>query len=825
MKTILKFKWPITIALIIIIVLSLIFAPNLSQLAQEKGDIEPPSDSTSVKYNEMLDDLGANNNSIVAVVQLDSPLSKDGDKDLENYIDKVKDVDGVDDVISPFAEDEVYDKIVSDDHKNIMLPIELSKNDAVNIASSIDDIDQNFKSVDLTSNELVNSDIDESTNEGLQMTEIVTVVLIIIILLIVFRSIVTPIIPLFIVGISYLFSSALIAFMVKYLDLPVSIYIQPFLVALLFGIGTDYCILLINRFKEELSSVDDVTTATYNTFTSGGKTILLCGLTIVLAFATLFFAKFDLFQSAVGIGIGVICLLVVIYTLLPLLMTLLGHKLFWPSKQTASHKDNKIWGKLSDFTQKYSFVTILAVLLICVPIIYFIPNDTTYDNTNEISDDYSSVKGLNIIKDKFALGEAFPVNVGIKDDDKLTTSEGISDLESLSKKLENIDGVKNVNTITRPTGEPIKQLSATYQLDEIQKNLTDANEGLNEVDNGLGEMNQQVQPLTQAEMVQALMMQGMQSPEAAGQSITQQASALSQGLTQAQQGIGQVTEGQEQLQQYLDDIANDDNVNDSGVYISNDMLKDDNMKEAIDQYSEDNGKFVRIDVDLDKNPYGKDAFKTVSQIKQTVNDEAKDSAFKDSTIEFGGITSINLDLENTINDDMVKIIALMSLLTFIALVIFKRSIIMPLYMIASILLTYYVSMSLGNLIFDDILQTKGILLVTPFFSLVILFALGIDYAIFLLNRFNEEADTQPIGAALHTAMTKMGTVIVTACIIIIGTIAALYTSGALTLMQIATILIIGLLIYNILILPLFIPAIVHSFGRGNWWPFPPKSKQ
>ena len=134
-------------------------------------------------------------------------------------------------------------------------------------------------------------------------------------------------------------------------------------------------------------------------------------------------------------------------------------------------------------------------------------------------------------------------------------------------------------------------------------------------------------------------------------------------------------------------------------------------------------------------------------------------------------------------------------------------------------------MSLGNLIFDDILQTKGILLVTPFFSLVILFALGIDYAIFLLNRFNEEADTQPIGAALHTAMTKMGTVIVTACIIIIGTIAALYTSGALTLMQIATILIIGLLIYNILILPLFIPAIVHSFGRGNWWPFPPKSKQ
>ena len=76
------------------------------------------------------------------------------------------------------------------------------------------------------------------------------------------------------------------------------------------------------------------------------------------------------------------------------------------------------------------------------------------------------------------------------------------------------------------------------------------------------------------------------------------------------------------------------------------------------------------------------------------------------------------------------------------------------------------------------------------FSLVILFSLGIDYAIFLLNRFNEEVQNDDIHTALITAMKKMGTVIITACIIIIGTVAALYTSGALTLMQIATVLII-----------------------------------
>lgn len=142
-----------------------------------------------------------------------------------------------------------------------------------------------------------------------------------------FRSVVTPFIPLFIVGISYVFSSAIVAILVKYFDFPVSVYIQPFLVALLFGIGTDYCILLLNRFKEELGK-NDKSTAVYNTFVSGGKTILLCGLTIFVSFLVILFAKFDLFKSAIGIGIGVICLMLVIYTLLPLIMSLLGEKSF-----------------------------------------------------------------------------------------------------------------------------------------------------------------------------------------------------------------------------------------------------------------------------------------------------------------------------------------------------------------------------------------------------------------------------------------------------------------------------------------------------------------
>lgn len=89
MKALLKFKWPISILVIIVIALSLIFSPNLSQLAK-KGEIKPPSDTTSQKYEQMLKDVGANSNSMVAVIDLKKPINSNGNDQLESYIKKLK---------------------------------------------------------------------------------------------------------------------------------------------------------------------------------------------------------------------------------------------------------------------------------------------------------------------------------------------------------------------------------------------------------------------------------------------------------------------------------------------------------------------------------------------------------------------------------------------------------------------------------------------------------------------------------------------------------------------------------------------------------------
>ncbi len=87
-----------------------------------------------------------------------------------------------------------------------------------------------------------------------------------------------------------------------------------------------------------------------------------------------------------------------------------------------------------------------------------------------------------------------------------------------------------------------------------------------------------------------------------------------------------------------------------------------------------------------------------------------------------------------------------------------------------------------------------------------------------MDRFNElkKEGTEP---AMISSMKNMGSVIISAAIILAGTFAAMLPSGVLSLLQIATVVLTGLLMYAIVVLPFFVPVMVKIFGRANWWPF------
>lgn len=72
----------------------------------------------------------------------------------------------------------------------------------------------------------------------------------------------------------------------------------------------------------------------------------------LVGFAAIGFSKFNLYQSAVGVAVGVAVLLLALLTFVPFFMAVLGHKLFWPSKSSAEHKENQFWGKAGEFVFK-----------------------------------------------------------------------------------------------------------------------------------------------------------------------------------------------------------------------------------------------------------------------------------------------------------------------------------------------------------------------------------------------------------------------------------------------------------------------------------------
>ncbi|WP_259370061.1 MMPL family transporter [Weizmannia acidilactici] len=126
------------------------------------------------------------------------------------------------------------------------------------------------------------------------------------------------------VGCSFLASQAVVAFLAKWVDFPIFDYTHIFLVAVLFGIGTDYCILLIHRFKEELPNFETVNEAVIHTFRSGGRTVFFSSLTVLVGFSAIGFSNFNIYRSGVGVAVGIVFLILCLVTIVPILMFILA---------------------------------------------------------------------------------------------------------------------------------------------------------------------------------------------------------------------------------------------------------------------------------------------------------------------------------------------------------------------------------------------------------------------------------------------------------------------------------------------------------------------
>jgi RND superfamily putative drug exporter len=186
-----------------------------------------------------------------------------------------------------------------------------------------------------------------------------------------------------------------------------------------------------------------------------------------------------------------------------------------------------------------------------------------------------------------------------------------------------------------------------------------------------------------------------------------------------------------------------------------------------------------------------------------------------------GAVTAGYDLSQVSDADLLRVFPVAIIIIGLLLALVLRSLIAPLYLIASVVLSYLAAWGLSVLLFQDAARAGGLYHAIPFLMFLFLLALGEDYNILVMTRIREEASRIPLRQAVTAALQRTGPTVSSAGLILAGTfvVFALAVSrqpggGLFVFSSIA----IGILMDAFLVRTLLIPATVALLGRWNWWP-------
>jgi RND superfamily putative drug exporter len=179
------------------------------------------------------------------------------------------------------------------------------------------------------------------------------------------------------------------------------------------------------------------------------------------------------------------------------------------------------------------------------------------------------------------------------------------------------------------------------------------------------------------------------------------------------------------------------------------------------------------------------------------------------------------DVGQVTDADLLRVFPAAIIVIGLLLALATRSLIAPLYLIASVAISYLAAWGLSVLLFQDAARAGGLFTGIPFLMFVFLLALGEDYNILVMTRIREEASRIPLRQAVTRALERTGPTVSSAGLILAGTFGVFALTlvgqpggGTAILASIA----IGILMDAFLVRTLLVPATVALLGRWNWWP-------
>lgn len=317
-------------------------------------------------------------------------------------------------------------------------------------------------------------------NSAIELVLPVTVIVLIAITALYFRGPITPLVAfagLAVALVLGLGGTVLLGTLVTHVD-TTSLTLEEVFVL---GVGTDYAIFLISRYREELVAGAHPREAVITSVTWAGQSVATSGTTAVIATLALTFSGIALLsQWGMVLSLAVLITILVSLTMIPALLTVIGPRMFWPttrerfaqSAQRARERADPRQGyfyRVAAFTRRRPLVVIAVTLLVSAPLVYVaLEVPISYDFYGQLPSNQPAVQGLNELKQHFGTGFAYPTTALVTFASPLlhgnqTNATEFGALAHLTSIAENTSGVA---TVQSPVGSYGASLSTWQNLSE-----------------------------------------------------------------------------------------------------------------------------------------------------------------------------------------------------------------------------------------------------------------------------------------------------------------------------------------------------------------------
>ncbi|WP_410514568.1 MMPL family transporter [Paenibacillus sp. BR2-3] len=305
-------------------------------------------------------------------------------------------------------------------------------------------------------------EVNTISQDGLNKSHLYTLPIIIIILLLVFRTVVSAITPLIIAVSSILVAFGSLYFIANHLEL--SVFVKDAATMIGLGVGIDFSLIFVMRFKQELNTQNDMRSALIKTMQTAGHAILFSGITIIGSMMSLFIVDIAAIRSiALGVIVVVMVLVISGLTLMPASLAIIGTKINSVKLPFISNqKSSRLWYNWSHRIMKRPilslFIGLIVLLTLSVPILDF---KTSTPDVRMLPETSTMAKAIHSLEENYGSGFSSPVQIVVKSKNgNILTKENLTKIEELTNELRGLNNVETVSSITTLLPLPPEQIIA-----------------------------------------------------------------------------------------------------------------------------------------------------------------------------------------------------------------------------------------------------------------------------------------------------------------------------------------------------------------------------